>query len=506
MRIPLASRIPFRYAVMFTVAVFLLQQVEQTKLFFSACFAAFTLLSCVAFNVVGGFVYPSGSFIFFNATLTCIFGLTYKLFLGEPGNSNLRDPDSTMLAYCAGETAILLVAVITRRFVPRKGLLAGMGSGDSMKKAALGAFLLGAAVQMFTLGTAEAGSFLAAIRQINYFIQMAILLATFYQVRKTGGRESTNWIVWTATLWSFAFGVLSFSKQGMLTGPVTWLGAAIVAGHNFSRRQLVGVVLAGLFFQAYLVPISQIGRVYRGEEPTLASDIRLAYSFLSDLGGTRTKFLADEKESSGDFGNAVHLYNERHGLVDRLSTLSPDDALIDYTDQGDYEGTVPTVQAFLNIVPHFLWKDKPFFYTGNIYAREIGMIDENNDVTGVSFSPTADAYRQAGYWGVFLILPAIILLLFFVMDGLSGDVRRSPWGLLFAVSCAHTANEGMLGGQVYLATYVAFGVVVVALLSKYLLPIVSGVLTNTERTRVIRTRDFKPKHLRDAEAHARSLR
>ena len=56
------------------------------------------------------FVYPSGSFIFFNAMLTCIVGLTYKLFLGEPGNSNLRDPVSTMLAYCAGELSILFVA------------------------------------------------------------------------------------------------------------------------------------------------------------------------------------------------------------------------------------------------------------------------------------------------------------------------------------------------------------------------------------------------------------
>ena len=74
------------------------------------------------------------------------------------------------------------------------------------------------------------------------------------------------------------------------------------------------------------------------------------------------------------------------------------------------------------------------------------MIAEENESTGISFSPTGDAYRQAGFQGVFLILPPVVLLLFIVMDSLSGDVRRSPWGLLFAVSCAHSSSEGMIGG------------------------------------------------------------
>jgi hypothetical protein len=50
----------------------------------------------------------------------------------------------------------------------------------------------------------------------------------------------------------------------------------------------------------------------------------------------------------------------------------------------------------------------------------------------------------------------------------------------------------MLGGQVYVATYDAFGVTVVALMAKYVLPVLSGVITNTDRTRVRKTTDFKP--------------
>ena len=179
----------------------------------------------------------------------------------------------------------------------------------------------------------------AAIRQINFFVQMSILLATFYQVQKTGGRQSTNWVVWTATIWSLFFGVLSFSKQGMLTGPITWFGAAIAAGHNFTRRQIVGAVLAALFFQIYLVPVAQIGRVFRVEQPTISSDLKLAYTYLTSLNATRQSFLLDEKNASEDFGTIPHLYDQRQGFADRLNMLSFDDALVDYTDHGDYEGS-----------------------------------------------------------------------------------------------------------------------------------------------------------------------
>ena len=172
--------------------------------------------------------------------------------------------------------------------------------------------------------------------------------------------------------------------------------------------------------------------------------------------------------------------------------ISPDDALIAYTTEDHEEGLLPTWWSILNIVPHFIWKDKPFYYIGNVYAREIGMIAEDNDVTGVSFSPAADAFHQASFFGVLFLSPAVLLVLFLVMDSLSGDIRESPWGILFSVACIHSAPEGLLGGQVYVATYVAFGVIVVAVLSKYVLPPLSGVITNSGRTRARSTMEFKP--------------
>jgi hypothetical protein len=50
----------------------------------------------------------------------------------------------------------------------------------------------------------------------------------------------------------------------------------------------------------------------------------------------------------------------------------------------------------------------------------------------------------------------------------------------------------MIGGQIYIATYAALGVILMALMAKYVLPLISGILTNSDRTRVRKTAGFKP--------------
>jgi hypothetical protein len=450
------------------------------------------MIATTAFNLAGGFVYPSGWFIFFNAALTSIVGITYKVFLVEPGQSNLRAPLTTMLAYCIGMTSMMFVVMLVRKIAPRRGLLAEMGFGDDMQRAALGAFVVGAIIEGLSYTVQENGSIFSALRQINFFTQMSILLATFYQVKKTGGRASTNWIVWTAGIYLFILGgILGFSKFGALVSFVTWLSAAVAAGHNFTRKQVLVVFFGFVFFQMYLVPYSQVGRNLRADEPSLASDSKVALSLVTHLGEIRDEYGKEQRDTLLD-ETRPHLYSTGQGFFDRLNMLGPDDALIAYTDEGNREGLLPTWWAIANIVPHFIWKDKPFYFTGNMYAREIGMIADENDSTGISFSPVADAYHQAGFFGVLLIVPPTLFVLFLVMDSLSGDIRKAPWGILFCVLCSHSAPEGMIGGQIYVATYAALGVILMALMAKYVLPLISGLLTNSDRTRVRRTADFKP--------------
>ena len=492
MRIPLLAEIKLRYAAIFAAVLLLGQQLEGTDLTFSVLCTVYILLFTVSFNLVGGFRYPSGSFIFFNGMLTVISSITYKVFLGEPGQTHLHTPNITMLVYCLSMIVLGSVAVLTRRLTPKRGLLADMGEGDVMKKAAIGCLILGGLIQLLTFQVQDSGSILSAIRQINNFTQLAIILGTFYQVKRSSGRSSSNWIVWTAGLTIFFFsGLFGFSKQGLLVPGTAWIAAAVAAGHRFSRAQILSIAVGALIFQHYLVPFAQVGKSLREDQSTLSNDSRTAIDMLGNLGRIRALYKEGQATASEDT-EGIHYYDRSEGFMDRISMFAPDDALISYTVQNEEDGYAPTIWAFANVIPHFLWKDKPYYFTGNLYAREIGMISDDNDSTGISFSPQSDAFHQLKWLGVLVIFPPIVFLLFMVMDSLSGPLSDSPWGLLFAVQCAHIASEGMIIGQVWTATYMAFGIIVAALLSKYVLPKIAGVLTNTERTKVRTSSTLRP--------------
>jgi hypothetical protein len=489
MRFPLPERFKLRDTVIFIIVVAVAQRFEGTDVTFSVLTALYVALFAFAFNVGGGLYFLAGAYIFFNGFLSAIFGIVYKIFVGEPGNSNLLEPNVTMEVYCLGMAGMLVAAALSRRLIPRQGLFANMAVGDSMKQAALGCFILGALIQVGTGGGAQTGaSVSSALGQINHFPQMAIILGTVYEIQHSKGKRSSNWIVWVAGLWLFFFGVIAFSKEGMFISLFSWLIPAVVLRFDFSRKQIVGGLIVGFIVIHYLVPFSQYGRTLRTEGG--GTNAAGAFELLSHPERTRQLSLA--KEGDQDDAGAPHYYNDPEGLADREQMLAIDDALINYTDQGNYRGIQPTILAFENIIPHFIWHDKPGGLTGNDYAHELDLLSEDDFTTGISFSPAADAYHQAGFLGVLLIIPFVTFILFIIADTLAGDTRKSPWGLLFVALSSHLAPEGLISGAVYLATFGAFAVVLIALSSQYLLPIAANLLTGNSRTRVRRTLEFRP--------------
>ena len=185
---------------------------------------------------------------------------------------------------------------------------------------------------------------------------------------------------------------------------------------------------------------------------------------------------SESYEEADDF--VIHYYDQPHGFMDRLQMISWDDALIDTTEQGHVYGLSPVLFGFVNLVPHVIWKSKPTIHQGNIYLHEIGFAhsarDNDDTTTGISFSPTGDAFHEARWMGVLVVAPLLWFLSFFAMDWLCGDTRRSPWGLLMIAICSHLAPEAMLGGPIRLMTYGVFGVWLAAFLATYVLPLWRG--------------------------------
>ncbi|MBE7182121.1 MAG: hypothetical protein INR71_13120, partial [Terriglobus roseus] len=145
-----------------------------------------------------------------------------------------------------------------------------------------------------------------------------------------------------------------------------------------------------------------------------------------------------------------------------------------------------TFNYFENILPHFILPGKPEIRAGNDYAHEIGMLAASDHTTGISFSPFGDAYHQAGWFGVLLIMPAIQFLLFVIMNFVVGSTDEAPWALFFIMAFAHTAPEGMLLFPVYVMSFGMEAVVATAFAMIYITPLIGTLLLGPGKTATAR--------------------
>jgi hypothetical protein len=477
MRLPFPDHIPFVPAFFFAALLCAIQQFQGTNPTFSLCCFFYIIVATTAFNIAGGFSRTSGGFIFFNAMLSVILALCVKAYLGEPADSNLVMPLLSIGVLLAGMCMMTVAVYLSRRVTPKRSLLGRMITDSNMQTATVGCMLAG--VFMMFAGyfiPTGSGTVFSALNQMNRFFPLAIILGVINAIRRSGGTRSVNLPVLLSGGAVLFVGLISFSKEGMFSAFACWILAASSQRYKVSRIQIFGIILGVIFLVRYLVPYSQYGRVYK--QDTISGNVGVAVDFLSNLGELREEYI----ESSSDaYEERIYgYYDKSEGLFDRLQMMSIDDALIAHTHQFGTFGLMPIAFAFENVVPHFIWKDKPVILTGNIYAHEIGLLSEADDSTGVSFSSTSSAFHLAGWPGIFLLAPAVWFGLFFILDTLCGDTRKSPWGLLVLVLYAHAGAEADISTVIYMYFFTSLGIIFIAVVGSYLMPVFGTLLIGPE--------------------------
>ena len=330
------------------------------------------------------------------------------------------------------------------------------------------------------------GTVLSALSQVNQFLPLGIILGVTYQIKVSGGRRFLGTAVIIATVFScIVFGILNTSKQGLFQPLACLIIAAAALQYRFSVGQVVTLAIGIFFAFYYLVPYIQVGKpIVQGA--TFVETVENSYALLTDLDAVREKTATETQSIIETDDYTIHYYDSAQGIFDRLQMISIDDALIDITEQGKVFGLYPLLYDVYNLVPHFIWPNKPLIALGNIYSHEIGYAHystsgEDDTTTGISFSPTADAFHMAKWTGLLLIAPALWLTCFFVMDFVCGDTRKSPWGLLMVAMCSHIAPEGMMSGPFYLSTIGPLTVIFVSFLALYVLPLIGNLLIRRGR-------------------------
>jgi hypothetical protein len=497
-RIPFPERVPINRAVLFAVALFVIQKLEGTPLYFCAGCMVFLLVAAFAFNAAGGLSRASGAYIFAYCMLVVIVGLCYKAYLGEPAQSNLLDPRTDIEAYIGSVAGMYAAVVVSRRFTRKTGLLQNILEESKMHRASVGCILLGigGAFALAALGE-SAVRLQSAFNQLNQLIPLGIIIGVMYEIRRSGGTRCTNTFILIGAAYYFFFAVVFFSKQGMILPFYCWALPICAQRYRLSIVQLFGGLLAISILFYWLVPFSQYGR---GTVPeggaTFTQRIELATSLLEHPNRTRRAYLEDqENQAYAGPGSLGSYYNKPQGFWDRLQFISEDDALINYTDQGHVFGLVPIQAAFLNVIPHFLWPNKPTLNIGNGYYHELNgeAQGEGDTTTGISFSPTGEAYHIAGWTGIFVLAPILWFMLFTIFDSLLGDIRSSAWGLLAMAMVSHAAPEGGITFIPYLCSFGIEILIFCAFFATWFAPSLATLVLGPERRAAPRNIPFRPR-------------
>jgi hypothetical protein len=481
MRLPFPERIPVTLAFIFAVVLGAVQQLEGTDLLFSVYSSLFVIIAAIAFNTTGGFTRPSGGYVFFYS-FGVIAGVTGKAIVGEPADSNLVSPNVIMLVFLGGISSMLVAVFISRRLISKRAFLQNVVKPKDMRNATIGCIISGLTIQLLiNLVPHGGGSILSALNQVNQFLPIAIILGTIHQIRKTGGASAMSLPVALAFMAMFGYsGLIAFSKQGMFTPIACWAIAAASMRYKLRPYELVVCAVGMYVVVHFFVPYSQVGRNYPGVGVSVAGNLQAASELITQLGDVREEYTVSQAELYESGGSGY--YNNPQGLLDRLQILKPDDALINVTNERGSYGYYPIYFGFLNLIPHVFFPSKPTYLMGNVYAHEVGgIVADEDESTGISFSPSAEAYHVGKWAGVLVVAPILWIMLFTWFDSLCGDVRKSPWGLLVIALFSHIAPEGMLGGVIYMLGYTTIGLVFAVFASAYVMPIIGTLIVGPEQ-------------------------
>jgi hypothetical protein len=494
-RIPFPERIPINRVAIFVVVLFAIQRLEGTALYFAFGCAVFILIAAFAFNAAGGLTRASGAYVFFYSVLVVIVGISYKAFLGEPAQSNLLAPRSDIEAYVGSIAAMYAAVIVSRRFSRKTGLLQNILKESRMYRASVGCIAFGVAGGFAIALLGESGTKLqTAFDQLNQLIPLGIIIGVIYEIRRSGGTHSLNLPVVVGGIYMFINGgLIFFSKEAMLLPFLCWLLPACALRLRLSAWQVLAAFLFVFFFFRYLTPYAQYGRNQVPEFAPLGQRIDVSITLTEHLDETRKLYNEAQDEIVGSRGLSAY-YNTPQGFWERLQMVSADDKLIEVTDEGKVFGLLPIKLAFINVVPHFIWPNKPGMNVGNVYAHEItGENQGEGDVTtGISFSPTAEAYHLEKWVGVLVLAPLLWCMLFIEFDSLFGDLRATPWGLLALALITHVAPEGGLSNMIYLLSFGVEALVFSAFFATWFAPLLAIPILGPERQRNQRRLSFWP--------------
>lgn len=447
MRIPYPTRININHVLIAVLFLLFAQLLDGTDPVFAFLACVAIVLSVLTFNVLNGLGSVSGAYVFFMAIPTFVLLVFIKVFTWEPSDKHFQQPMITIAATVLGWIGILVAAALSKKFTVRRNIVRFTAKDlENLKNTSAGLLALGVFSQVLlsNFNTGQNGSFGTALSQLNIFIPMATILATYYEICISRGTRSINWIVLASILYVAGFGFIAASKQGMYAPFLSYFLVCGALEYRFRPLQVITILAWLAFAVGFLFPWAQYARAMT-RQATVTATFEATVALLKDPQTIPAMYswYSDSLRANEDVNQVSLCYDHPHGLMDRESMICQDDRLIDLTQHTGPAGPEYMIEGFEMVVPHVIWPGRVNLSLGNIYGRETDETGEEDYTTAVAWAPIGDAYREFGWSGVVVVMPVMYFLTFIFLNAVFGDARESPWGLVL-VAYAAFAAPGLL--------------------------------------------------------------
>ena len=377
---------------------------DGTDAIFAVLATMAMVFSALAFNILDGLTTTSGAFVFFLAIPTFVIPIFVKVFTWEPTNRHFEQPMITITATAIGWAGILAAAGLSRRFSTRRNFVHfTVRDLENLKNTSAGLLVIGLFSQILltNFNTGGTGTVWTALSQLNIFIPMATILATYYEICISRGTRSMNWIVIVSIFYVAGFGFIAASKQGMYTPFLSYFLVCAALEYRFRPLQVIAMLVWLAFAIGFLFPWAQYARAST-RQSTLTGTVDATIKLLKNPATIPAMYswYSDSLKKNEDINQVALCYDHPHGLLDRESLICQDDRLIQLTQHTGPVGFSYLVDGFEMVIPHFLWPSRVSLSLGNIYGRDTDEAGAEDFATAVAFAPIGDAYRELGWSGI----------------------------------------------------------------------------------------------------------
>ena len=388
--------------------------------------------------------------------LIAIFAFNYLVFsqiaktvYGQPGDSNLSAPETTIVVLLLGIVSICAAAILVSRMLGNRRLISVEVSADvllHMRNITFAIGLLFLIVDRVTSSSIndqnQFGGYVSIAHQYANVIMLAILAENWRVMIITNGKRSLSPTLCVMLCGLTFVGFLAVSKQAMANPLLIYFIGSIAYRKYITKAQMVvaaTAIIGGIFI---LYPAIHLTRAEQGHSVTGEYAGEFFYKTILDPGSIYEDWREQQNLTPDDIYSLNYL-GSFDSLAARFMLIANTDIIVNSVDEDGPYGIDLLMQGLGQLLPTFLYPDKQRYYTGDVLTWYYGLRHWN-----VSGYPTigilADSYAVMSLTGV-VVFPFVIMLIFFLEIQLFGTRITGNWiGSFFLFNQFHFFSEDNL--------------------------------------------------------------